>query len=64
MLVQLFIWMCEWPLGVRSPPGLDALSTSPAVSEEEGVMDIKTNLQMLAAIASFAVLAAVVCGQV
>ena len=31
---------------------------------EEGVMDIKTNVQMLAAIASFAVLAAVVCGLV
>ena len=51
--------------GVRSPPGLDAFSvvpTFPAVSGEEGVMDIKTNVQMLAAIASFAVLTAVVCG--
>ena len=57
--------LCEWPLGVRSPPGLDAFSvvpTSPAVSEEEGVMDIRTNVQKLAAIASFAVLAAVVFG--
>ena len=56
MLVQLFIWICangHWASGPRRDltPFLSFLHRR-SVSEEEGVMDVKTNVHMLAAIAS------------
>ena len=53
----------HWASGPRRDLTSFHSSYNPAVSGEQGVMDIRTNLQKLAAIiTSFAVLAAVVCG--
>ena len=65
MFVQHLHFGMRMAIGRRASSRLDALPlipTSSAASGEEGVMDIKRNVQLLAA--SFAILAAVVGGLV